>query len=487
MRGSIPACAGEPASSDWARWSCWVYPRVCGGTRAGRGHVVVPDGLSPRVRGNQASPSQSVSWSRSIPACAGEPPRSPSPELSNPVYPRVCGGTAALPGPHPVDEGLSPRVRGNLDGLAAWFMPAGSIPACAGEPWSGCSICRANWVYPRVCGGTHRMLCVQAILSGLSPRVRGNQSRAADYAYRAGSIPACAGEPCWGHAGGVRSKVYPRVCGGTQNSSRPSVVAAGLSPRVRGNRARLRAAGRAVGSIPACAGEPGPVLLLQSGGEVYPRVCGGTTSRFISSAIGRGLSPRVRGNLITATSGPALRRSIPACAGEPTPSRSPAVSRKVYPRVCGGTGSDESMRSSLNGLSPRVRGNPAVLMSTTTAIRSIPACAGEPRTAAKRRWPSGVYPRVCGGTGSTRKRTITPGGLSPRVRGNLTKGVIPWFQGRSIPACAGEPRICPPAQAGPEVYPRVCGGTPRRIRSAAWLDGLSPRVRGNPGGPRSYS
>ena len=31
-----------------------------------------------------------------------------------------------------------------------------------------------------------------------------------------------------------------------------------------------------------------------------------------------------------------------------------------------------------HGLSPRVRGNPAVRAAATSALRSIPACAGEP-------------------------------------------------------------------------------------------------------------
>ena len=90
--------------------------------------------------------------------------------------------------------------------------------------------------------------------------------------------------------------------------------------------------------------------------------------------------------------------SIPACAGEPLPTSPRIRTRKVYPRVCGGTA--ERMRTYWNvaGLSPRVRGNrlaPAVLSHLRG---SIPACAGEPRQFSGTTGELEVYPRVCGGT-----------------------------------------------------------------------------------------
>ena len=50
-----------------------------------------------------------------------------------------------------------------------------------------------------------------------------------------GSIPACAGEPLLLRSGPLRCAVYPRVCGGTHESTSHAGGAAGLSPRVRGN------------------------------------------------------------------------------------------------------------------------------------------------------------------------------------------------------------------------------------------------------------
>ena len=51
---------------------------------------------------------------------------------------------------------------------------------------------------------------------------------------------------------------------------------------------------------------------------------------------------------------------------------------RVYPRVCGGTICLCRWASFLKGLSPRVRGNPQKLAVFGEVKRSIPACAGEP-------------------------------------------------------------------------------------------------------------
>ena len=174
---------------------------------------------------------------RSIPACAGEPRhirrrRRPAP-------------------------GLSPRVRGNpWAGIVHWSNQR-SIPACAGEP----SPIR-------------------------SPRQQGE------------SIPACAGEPKFLLCSSGQTQVYPRVCGGTRGSWRRCSWRKGLSPRVRGNRNHIRQPHTPVyrRSIPACAGEPLLGVWIPQPNKVYPRVCGGTVCQRTLQVLGRGLSPRVRGN-----------------------------------------------------------------------------------------------------------------------------------------------------------------------------------------------
>ena len=154
-------------------------------------------------------------------------------------------------------------------------------------------------VYPRVCGGTVAPQAISFPKFGLSPRVRGNPA-GTWYAHSTGrSIPACAGEPVSGRRWAVSRRVYPRVCGGTPDSRLWPILC--------------------LGSIPACAGEPANPASEAEAEAVYPRVCGGTTFDGGESLMANGLSPRVRGNLRVEGYNPASVGSIPACAGEPMP------------------------------------------------------------------------------------------------------------------------------------------------------------------------
>ena len=276
---SIPACAGEPDSGGVGVKVVQVYPRVCGGTHLDGEGDDAPLGLSPRVRGNQGAALPKDSAARSIPACAGEPGYDYLPMDSDRVYPRVCGGTS-LGCPECLRRrGLSPRVRGNLSQKEAAAMLGGSIPACAGEPNLQSVREGALTVYPRVCGGTILRLCRREKQKGLSPRVRGNHDYNPDAQSPAGSIPACAGEPRPPPGIAPGGGVYPRVCGGTYPDRDGGEGTKGLSPRVRGNRFAAGVGKRREGSIPACAGEPAGWNCEIRYGRVYPRVCGGTLER----------------------------------------------------------------------------------------------------------------------------------------------------------------------------------------------------------------
>ena len=193
------------------------------------------------------------------------------------------------------------------------------------------------------------------------------------------------------------------------------------------------------GSIPACAGEPTIALYPIPNGAVYPRVCGGTLANLSAVARRWGLSPRVRGNPSALIRASWSSRSIPACAGEPDSRPGPKRDDEVYPRVCGGTRLATRPKTRRRGLSPRVRGNLAECSAIPLQLGSIPACAGEPRSASSSLGSSGVYPRVCGGTSCSNAVWSTALGLSPRVRGNLCRLWFCRYAPRSIPACAGEP------------------------------------------------
>ena len=281
---------------------------------------------------------------------------------------------------------------------------------------------------------------------GLSPRVRGNLYIITEHLGYVRSIPACAGEPGGWRGRWLAARVYPRVCGGTSSAVVSVLVRAGLSPRVRGNLLLTGISVDRMGSIPACAGEPQKRHSQSGSKRVYPRVCGGTGAAYAARCPDKGLSPRVRGNLPLVPAADDQKRSIPACAGEPFPTDWQHYAMTVYPRVCGGT--------------------------------VPPPDADADSRAAE------VYPRVCGGTRVARQPDGLDVGLSPRVRGNQRKWGPICGRSRSIPACAGEPHRASINQRIRTVYPRVCGGTNRELQPHKTGFGLSPRVRGNPSRPQ---
>ena len=459
QEGSIPACAGEPRTLCPPPMTPRVYPRVCGGTDNSKTRSNRIPGLSPRVRGNRPRCGAGRCPPGSIPACAGEPARWATWSRPGWVYPRVCGGTATPLHRLIAPKGLSPRVRGNRRWPPVPAMALWSIPACAGEPARRDQYLCGTRVYPRVCGGTRRCDGCGTALSGLSPRVRGNRAGHTIEDDAAGSIPACAGEPPEANGSRQYRWVYPRVCGGTASSIGDRGGGRGLSPRVRGNLRSSSPGGGYIGSIPACAGEPTLPNRTARAVRVYPRVCGGTRRPAPPAVPLRGLSPRVRGNPTSVGVGNCTAGSIPACAGEPAPARTSASKTTVYPRVCGGTVHLRALRRCPAGLSPRVRGNRRRLCRAPQPGGSIPACAGEPELPGAYRAGGGVYPRVCGGTTPVAAVAAANEGLSPRVRGNRTPSIPPAPPSGSIPACAGEPASAIRRRRNGRVYPRVCGGT----------------------------
>ena len=254
--GSIPARAGEPISRDRVQDQRRVYPRTCGGTDSRAHAQLVHTGLSPHVRGNRAERLGGLCREGSIPARAGEPATSIRGRSVTRVYPRTCGGTSSCPVRDLHARGLSPHVRGNLGAGSAEPVLTGSIPARAGEPVFSCFLWFLVWVYPRTCGGTTVDARCQRRSSGLSPHVRGNRDAAAARLGRWGSIPARAGEPSRPSSATCMSGVYPRTCGGTNTDSSRWSRARGLSPHVRGNLTLTSELADKTGSIPARAGEP---------------------------------------------------------------------------------------------------------------------------------------------------------------------------------------------------------------------------------------
>ena len=390
------------------------------------------------MRGKRWPASRRTSELRSIPACAGEARvRSPSPRPAG-VHPRVCGGSRPPPSAQLSSSGPSPRVRGKLGLPARSEGGPRSIPACAGEASASTSRPGSPRVHPRVCGGSSSASPARHRGRGPSPRVRGKRPARPDSAGCGGSIPACAGEATSWRSCRAKPSVHPRVCGGSGVGRRGAGGLRGPSPRVRGKHEDLQKEMPCPGSIPACAGEASLRAATGKAMEVHPRVCGGSQASTRDNLAVNGPSPRVRGKLRLVPRGGAGHGSIPACAGEARDMHVKIDKVRVHPRVCGGSWAYASNRTSSIGPSPRVRGKPPPMSRGRRPTRSIPACAGEAGAALRGVPLPQVHPRVCGGSLRSRLGLRTLRGPSPRVRGKLDPDDPDYSGERSIPACAGE-------------------------------------------------
>ena len=339
------------------------------------------EGLSPRGRGKRISQRRTETAKRSIPAWAGETRRAGCAPLCSTVYPRVGGGNLPLALPRQTKKGLSPRGRGKPGCVYERSVADRSIPAWAGETIAVKRLCRKCAVYPRVGGGNHSLYIMPTGARGLSPRGRGKLSPCFQCAEFPRSIPAWAGETAASPPRGCRVAVYPRVGGGNWQFVVELAFSNGLSPRGRGKPIG-RASGKGVGgSIPAWAGE---TVLVTEGNphiRVYPRVGGGNHPNLSALMKAAGLSPRGRGKPASSARQCQRPGSIPAWAGETYGAGAVLGGREVYPRVGGGNVGLWGVTIRVGGLSPRGRGKQLAYLSLQKSCGSIPAWAGETRSA----------------------------------------------------------------------------------------------------------
>jgi len=169
-------------------------------------------------------------------------------------------------------------VRGHQKVKRLTYFRQRTIPAGAGTPLRasfGWSVARD---YPRGCGDTANSNLTTAMLTGLSPRVRGHpQVPVAHHAFD-GTIPAGAGTPSTVSATLTSIGDYPRGCGDTALDVIGALKAGGLSPRVRGHRGECYDHGKLDGTIPAGAGTPACRTWCGPGRRDYPRGCGDTSA-----------------------------------------------------------------------------------------------------------------------------------------------------------------------------------------------------------------
>ena len=437
--GPIPACAGQPLDPGPAGSYCGAYPRLRGATVIRSPRCTTYTGLSPLARGNHHRAGQQLLLRGPIPACAGQPTM-----------------------------------------MRARLVNSRPIPACAGQPATALRLSVRTWAYPRLRGATCQCCQASTCARGLSPLARGNLVLAPRLSWRAGPIPACAGQPTSRAGTSASSWAYPRLRGATISSSSAACSRVGLSPLARGNLVLAAADLARVGPIPACAGQPGPRGGQSRRRRAYPRLRGATSWLAPVSERPTGLSPLARGNLLAPRDEVRAPGPIPACAGQPARTRARVPCRRAYPRLRGATAQGGCGVRGRWGLSPLARGNLQLLPPIAVACGPIPACAGQPFARYSSRMAFRAYPRLRGATQVAAQTDALAQGLSPLARGNQDEPAHAVGSRGPIPACAGQPCVRRRSGRPMRAYPRLRGATSRGTSTSTALRGLSPLARGNP-------
>ena len=210
----------------------------------------------------------------------------------------------------------------------------------------------------------------------------------------------------------------------------------------------------------------------------HPRACG-ANFRPVSRGCSRfGSSPRVRGKRMNERKCKSALRIIPARAGQTVALLSAANAPPDHPRACGANGSLYDTVKRMAGSSPRVRGKRRFCTSMSAPNRIIPARAGQTPWSCPGRTGWSDHPRACGANGWLPVEDRHNAGSSPRVRGKLRP--LPRVRGgvRIIPARAGQTaRCCWITTCSPD-HPRACGANMDLTIANAYRPGSSPRVRG---------
>ena len=375
--------------------------------------------------------------------------------------------------------GLSPLARGNRKAPVGRAACKGPIPARAGQPrcYGGrYSLPRA---YPRSRGATQASIKYSTPSMGLSPLARGNLSVSVLNGCSSGPIPARAGQPHQDSAGVVILWAYPRSRGATTPAYRAALRVLGLSPLARGNRNDSAGGPAAAGPIPARAGQPQHGQQHLAHLRAYPRSRGATSSHHNAAPAGEGLSPLARGNQPCRGASSGFIGPIPARAGQPARAGRRRTLGRAYPRSRGATAVMGAVPSANWGLSPLARGNLSRPTRRGCAGGPIPARAGQPRTDSPDCVLRRAYPRSRGATKSLPHWQGSTGGLSPLARGNplVDRALVDTLG--PIPARAGQPAIRHPLQSAQGAYPRSRGATYKLTDGAGLYLGLSPLARGN--------
>ena len=271
---------------------------------------------------------------------------------------------------------------------------------------------------------------------------------------------------------------HPRACGANEASDLAEAASDGSSPRVRGKHDCQTSRRSGYRIIPARAGQTRRGVRVSSTSPDHPRACGANSCSLSRLSSTSGSSPRVRGKLRSRYRHAICYRIIPARAGQTLAGSEGGTTASDHPRACGANAIVIRRSDTPPGSSPRVRGKPGGLEAVDVRPRIIPARAGQTRWPGSRRCAPTDHPRACGANISPATATRRASGSSPRVRGK--RG---WLKDgreirRIIPARAGQTSWRSLRISRRPDHPRACGANSSSRPQTSSSPGSSPRVRG---------
>ena len=213
-------------------------------------------------------------------------------------------------------------------------------------------------------------------VKGSSPLVRGQPPGRVLGLRHDRIIPARAGPTRPGTRPASRWSDHPRSCGANHSPVERCSAMSGSSPLVRGQPTRANGSTRTPRIIPARAGPTPASRWSWRKPADHPRSCGANLRLTGNRSTLDGSSPLVRGQLHETYVILAETRIIPARAG-PTPLMRPASMRSTdHPRSCGANKHAMAVEDFKHGSSPLVRGQQRLVDGDLVHLRIIPARAG---------------------------------------------------------------------------------------------------------------
>ena len=186
-------------------------------------------------------------------------------------------------------------MRGTRGAAFPQWIPAGIIPALAGNtrrtpPSNGCPR-----DHPRACGEHHVLVPACTRVQGSSPRLRGTLKKFCMFPYSYGIIPALAGNTSDLARAHRFWRDHPRACGEHVIGVNPEIAALGSSPRLRGTPRTIGTFLTSPRIIPALAGNTTHTSRQTTICGDHPRACGEHIRPCEGTPFLAGSSPRLRG------------------------------------------------------------------------------------------------------------------------------------------------------------------------------------------------